>query len=63
MDRLGCSAVTLQPTNDKVTKLQGNSKNCLKRGEKLWLLLVGDFKQELEVFRNPEGHKNECKVP
>lgn len=31
-------------------------------GEKLWIVLVGDFQQELKLFGNPKGHRNQCKV-
>lgn len=30
--------------------------------EKLWIVLVGDFQQELKVFRNLKGHRNQCRV-
>lgn len=30
--------------------------------EKFWRVLVGDFQQELKLFRNLKGHRNQCKV-
>lgn len=30
--------------------------------EKLWVVLVGNFQQELKLFRNLKGHRTQCKV-